>query len=204
MLQHRKLRLPALLTAVVMAVTLTACSGESAEDESAGGGSGETSETAYNDADVEFATAMIPHHAQAIEMVTLTQGRSLDPKVARLAEGVRDAQVPEVETMTDWLTSWGQEVPETSLDHANAGHGMEGTEGGGMMSAEDMESLRKAPDKDFQRMWLEMMIAHHEGAIEMAEAEVEDGRYAEAVAMAESIVTSQSAEIDRIEKLLTD
>ncbi len=61
---------------------------------------------------------MIPHHAQAIEMVTLTQGRPLDPAVEDLANQIRDAQAPEVETMVDWLTAWDEQIPETSIDHA--------------------------------------------------------------------------------------
>ena len=62
----------------------------------------------FNQADVEFAAGMIPHHAQAIQMVTFTDGRPLDPAVQQLANQIRDAQVSEVETMADWLTSWAR------------------------------------------------------------------------------------------------
>ena len=149
---------------------------------------------------------MIPHHAQAIEMVTLTDTRTLDPEVKQLANSIRDAQSPEVETMVDWLTAWGEEVPETSIDHANAGHGMDmdsmDSDVPGMMSAEDMDDLEHATDEEFQDMWLEMMIEHHRGAIEMAETEQAEGDNPDAVSLARSIETSQEAEIDQIKQLL--
>lgn len=163
----------------------------------------------FNGADVQFATDMIPHHAQAIAMVTMTDGRALDPDLARLATGIRENQAPEVETMVDWLTDWDQEIPETSLDHANAGHGMDGMSHmdgmdgmPGMMSAEEMTGLAEASDAAFQDMWIEMMIAHHTGAIEMARAEQDSGEFAAAVALAESIESEQQAEIEELESLL--
>jgi len=162
----------------------------------------------FNDADVEFATAMIPHHAQALEMVDLTVGRDLSPEVQALAAQIREAQAPEVEQMSDWLTSWDEPVPETSLNHANAegeGHDMEGMDSDempGMMSADEMDELEAAPDAEFEAMFLEMMIEHHEGAVEMAETEQSDGEYAEAVTLAEAIETSQTAEIETMEGLL--
>lgn len=163
----------------------------------------------FNDADVQFATDMMQHHAQAIEMVTLTQGRSLDPEVQQIADDIREAQVPEIETMTDWLTAWDQEIPATSMDHANAGHDMEDMGGEsmdmnmpGMMSADEMDSLENASDTDFQQLWLEMMIEHHTGAIEMAEAEQQDGVNEDAKALAGTIVETQQAEISTMEGLL--
>jgi len=167
----------------------------------------------FNDADVEFLTAMIPHHAQAIQMVVVSQGRPLDPEVEQVANEIRDAQVPEVETMSDWLTAWGEEVPETSLDHSNAGHDMDdmddmdsgmdsGDDSQGGMSSEEMEALENAPDAEFQDMWLEMMIEHHMGAIEMAEAEQSNGKFPDVISLAESIESAQSAEIKTLEELL--
>ncbi len=150
---------------------------------------------------------MIPHHAQAVAMVVLTQGRPLDPDVENLAMAIREAQVPEVEAMTDWLTAWDEEVPETSLDHSNAGHDMSDMEGmddemPGMMTADEMRALEGASDAEFQDLWLEMMIEHHTGAIEMAGAEQNDGEFEEAVALAESIAASQQREIDTMTELL--
>lgn len=162
----------------------------------------------FNGADVSFATDMIPHHAQALQMAALTRGRSLDPEVASLTEDIRTAQAPEIETMTDWLTVWGKPIPAIPRDHANAGHGgmegmeMSGDQMPGMMSSEELDELEEASDAEFQDLWLTMMIAHHEGAIEMAKAEQSDGTYQPAIDLAESIETSQQQEISHMQQLL--
>ena len=206
---HRALRRgTALLTVIALGFGLAACG-----DDSDGGSNASDEQTAsngdvFNSADVTFATDMIPHHAQAIEMVTLTDTRTLDPAVKQLADSIRAAQAPEIETMVDWLTAWGEEIPATSIDHANAGHdmsdmpSMESSEMPGMMSADDMEALANASDAEFQDLWLEMMVEHHEGAIDMARTEQADGTFPDAVSMAESIESSQRAEIEQIESLL--
>jgi len=165
------------------------------------------STTEHNQADVTFATQMIQHHAQALSMVDLTVGRDLDPKVAALAEEIRQAQAPEIETMSDWIQEWGEEVPETVRDHANAhgdGHsgGDTGTDMPGMMSADDMAALEDARDAEFGDMWLEMMVEHHEGAVAMAMTEEADGQFKPAVNLAKEIQTSQAAEIDTMKDLL--
>ena len=179
--------------ATALALTLTGCSGA---DSSSGEG--------FNDADVDFASDMIQHHAQALVMVDLTMGRELDPEVAALTEEIRAAQAPEIETMADWLEEWDEPVPETSRDHVNA-HGDGGemdTDMPGMMSAEDMAALEEAPEGEFQDMWLEMMIDHHEGAVEMAEGQVENGEDEQAVALAKEIIAAQQAEIMAMQDLL--
>ena len=187
---------------------LTACG----DDTSEAAGRAEVSTTEHNDADVSFASDMIAHHAQALSMVDLTLDRPLDPEVQALAEDIREAQGPEIETMADWLTAWGEEVPETMRDHANAGHDMgdmsdtmdDMGDGDmpGMMTAEDMDALENASDAEFQDMWLEMMVEHHEGAVEMAEAEQEDGRFKDAVDLAGQIIDAQKKEIDTMNGLL--
>lgn len=159
----------------------------------------------YNDADVRFATDMIQHHAQALAMVDLTLGRQLDPEVQQLAEDIRSAQAPEIEQMVDWLTAWDEPIPETMRDHANA-HG----EGGmdmdgdvpGMMSEEEMSELENAGDTLFQEMFLEMMIEHHQGAVEMARTEQDEGLFQPALELAASIESSQDDEINKMEELL--
>ena len=193
------------LAAVMMlglGLSLSACGEDEPADRPA------ASQTEHNDADVEFAQAMIPHHAQALAMVDLTRGRQLDPEVQELADAIMAAQAPEIETMTDWLTSWDEEIPETARDHMNAeghgaGHGDMGDMGDmpGMMSREEMSELDAADDAEFQDMWLEMMVEHHRGAIEMAQAEQADGRYQPALDLAEDIETGQTEEISVMEKL---
>jgi uncharacterized protein (DUF305 family) len=158
----------------------------------------------FNDADVAFATDMIPHHAQALSMVDLTLGRPLDPEVERLAEDIREAQAPEIEQMTDWLTSWDEPVPATMRDHSNADSDTDMDMGDmpGMMSAEDMTALEAASDAEFQDMFLEMMIEHHEGAVEMAKTEQSDGLFKPAIDLAEAIESSQTDEIEQMQDLL--
>jgi uncharacterized protein (DUF305 family) len=102
---------------VGLALTLSACGDDDNRDTSA-----QVSTTEHNDADVTFATDMLQHHAQALSMVDLTLNRTLDPEVQGLADDIREAQGPEIETMADWLTDWDEEIPETMRDHANAGH----------------------------------------------------------------------------------
>lgn len=159
----------------------------------------------YNDADVTFASAMIPHHADALVMVDMTRGRDLTPEFAELTEDVRAAQAPEIEQMTDWLTAWGEDVPETSRDHVNS-HDMGGMgddpDGQMGMDADDLAMLDDAEGSAFETMWLEMMIDHHEGAIEMAQEEQADGLFPDALELAESIETSQTAEIDLMREML--
>ena len=182
--------------ALLLAAALAGCSDDAADDVPAAEHTAANGDV-YNDADVEFATDMIRHHADALVMVDLTQGRDLSPEMAQLTEDIRAAQAPEIETMVDWLTAWREDVPETSRDHVNS-HG--GSDGMGMDS-DDVTALEGTEGAAFETRWLELMIEHHEGAIEMAEAEQEDGTFADAVALAESIEASQAAEIDLMEGL---
>lgn len=158
----------------------------------------------FNDADTQFASDMLQHHAQALAMVDLTVGRDVGPELAALAEDIRAAQAPEIQTFTEWLTAWEQPIPETVRDHANA-HGDGSSvdrEMPGMLSSDEMAELEAARGTDFHRLWLQLMIEHHEGAAEMAAEEVEDGEFGPATDLAVSIVESQGAEVDRMKAML--
>ncbi len=196
----------ALAATATLSLSLTACGGDDPVDDPSAVQTAENGDV-FNGADVAFATDMIPHHTQAIEMVDLTEGRTLDPEVQQLADAIRNAQAPEIETMSGWLTSWGEDVPESS----DGGHDMSDMGGdsdsdmgsmSGMMSDEDMEGLANASDTEFQDMWLSMMVEHHTGAVEMAQAEQADGEFADAIALAEQIESSQTEEIATMEDLL--
>lgn len=184
--------------ALGLTLTLSACG----NDDAGTAASSEVSTTEHNDADVEFASNMLQHHAQALAMVDLTEGRTLDPEVQQLAQDIRDAQTPEIETFTGWLNDWDEEVPETMGDMSGSMGNMDHGNMPGMMTADDMAALEDAPDADFQTMWLEMMVKHHEGAVEMAKAEQSNGQYKPAVDLAGNIVESQTAEIDTMKELL--
>ncbi|HEX5918588.1 MAG TPA: DUF305 domain-containing protein [Nocardioides sp.] len=207
-------RTPALArraTAAALFLTLATAGLAGCGGDDASGGTPAAERTAangdvHNDADVEFATEMIPHHADALVMVDMTQGRRLSPELARLTEEIRAAQAPEIEVMVDWLTAWGEEVPETSRDHVNShmGHGDDtGDDAGGMgMDPDDLASLEDSTGSAFESMWLQMMIEHHEGAIETARSEQSDGTFPEAIDLAESIEAGQTAQIELMEQLL--
>ncbi|MCW2742396.1 MAG: Lipoprotein [Blastococcus sp.] len=154
-------------------------------------------ETSFNDADVSFAQGMLPHHEQAIEMAQLADGRAADPRVLDLAGRIEAAQAPEIDTLTGWLADWGAD-DMSAMDHGS-GDGM-----GGMMSEQDMTMLMNATGAEFDRQFLQQMIAHHRGAVDMAVTEAADGQMADAIAMAETVRDSQNAEIAEMQKLLTE
>jgi uncharacterized protein (DUF305 family) len=190
-------RIPGPVTALAVALVLALGGCSSSDSPTRGKG--------FNDTDVGFAGDMIQHHAQALSMVDLTLGRDLDPQVARLADDIRAAQAPEIEKMAGWLQDWGKRVPPTSRDHAHADSHTQpemDSDMPGMMSAEQMAALERAQGEKFQRLWLEMMIDHHEGAVEMARDETEGGENAKAVALAERIIRAQEKEISTMQELL--
>lgn len=200
-------RLASATGAITLALSLAACGddGGDGDDAKRQPAAVETARNGdvFNQADVDFATAMIPHHAQALQMALLAQDRPLPPEVRALVDQVQAAQTPEVETMTTWLTDWDQDIPATSMDHANAGHDMgDMGEMEGMMSGSAMAELEDASDEAFPKLWMTMMIEHHEGAITMARTEQEDGRFPDAVALARAIVDGQAAEIATMKALL--
>jgi len=184
----RMLRLAAPMLA--LGLTLTACSDNGDTDEVS---------AAHNDQDVAFATDMIPHHAQAVEMADLAADRAGSQDVKDLAENISAAQGPEIEQMSAWLEAWGEEVPDT----AGGMEGMEGMEDmPGMMSSADMESLETASGAEFDEMFLSMMVEHHQGAIEMAQTEQSEGENPEAIDLAETIEETQTEEMSSMEDLL--
>ena len=191
------------------AIVMTGCSndGEGSSAESSPTTSSPTASSsasdsaAHNDADVAFVQGMLPHHEGALAMAQLADGRASDPRVIDLADRIEAAQGPEIETMTGWLEEWGEPLPEEDMggmDHGSGGMDMEG------MSEEDMTALDSASGAEFDRMFLEMMIPHHQGAVDMAETEIADGSNPDAVDMAREIVESQTAEIEEMQTLLTE
>ncbi|MEU0248511.1 DUF305 domain-containing protein [Streptomyces sp. NPDC006235] len=216
--------------AVVGAVTaggllLAACGGNDMEGMDHGSGSSASASAspsratgekpasgAFNDADVMFAQMMIPHHEQALEMAELADGRASDAEIKTLVADIEKAQDPEIRTMKSWLKSWGK--PESAgesmpgMDHGSGGQdqGSGGMDHGsgmpGMMSEEDMTKLGAAKGTEFDRMFAEMMIEHHKGAITMAEDEQKNGRNAQAKKLAADVVRTQTAEVEKFEKVL--
>jgi uncharacterized protein (DUF305 family) len=160
----------------------------------------------HNDADVMFASHMIPHHEQAVGMsdVVLAKG-GIDPRVTDLAADIKAAQAPEIKQMQDWLDQWGNPpMPPMATGEGHGGHDMEAMSGDGMgmMSDEEMTALKNANRVEAGRLFLTGMITHHEGAIAMAQTEIEDGKFAPAVELARAIVKTQQQEIDTMNGIL--
>lgn len=156
---------------------------------------GERSE--LNRADSMFTMMMIPHHEQAVEMSDMILAKSdINQSVLDLAQQIKDAQGPEIELMKSWLDDWDMPTPR--------GMGMDGMgHGERMMSDDDMAALEAADAQEAARLFLEQMIEHHEGAITMAEDELDDGTNRDVRALAQRIIDSQTAEIITMEDLLT-
>jgi uncharacterized protein (DUF305 family) len=211
--------------AVTAAFVLAACGSSSGEHSSmpemgpaTSGPVASASTATFNDADVMFTQMMIPHHQQAVEMANLAETRASDPQVKQLAEQIKAAQAPEIATMTNWLTAWGKPtaapsgmpgmttsaMPGMPGMTASAMPGMDHSHGGmpGMMSDADMAKLKAASGKDFDRQFCTMMIAHHQGAIEMAKQEQATGANPDAKALAGRIITAQQAEITTMNAIL--
>ncbi|MDF5753619.1 DUF305 domain-containing protein [Spongiactinospora sp. TRM90649] len=202
--RDRALRRISALTATAGALALlTACGGTTETAASAAhpttttaapsASATESQPASFNNADVMFAQMMIPHHQQAVEMADLAETRAADPEVKELATKIKAAQAPEIATMTGWLRSWGK--PAT-MDHG-MDHNMPG-----MMSDQDMTALENAKGPEFDKSFLRLMIAHHEGAITMAKAEESQGRSPEATELARTIATTQRSEIDQMRQIL--
>ncbi|MCX5599257.1 DUF305 domain-containing protein [Streptomyces phaeochromogenes] len=210
MTAHRALirRTALSVTAGVAALVLAACGSDSGSGgHDMGSMESDSSPTAtasakagdHNDADVDFSKEMIQHHRQAVDMAELAADRASSQEVKDLATKVKGAQDPEIKTMSGWLTSWGEDVPEEmsgSMDH-DMSSAMPG-----MMSGTDMDKLEKASGAEFDTMFLTMMVEHHEGAVEMAETEKADGTYGPATKLADDVVTAQTAEIKQMNKML--
>lgn len=147
----------------------------------------------HNQADITFAMDMVPHHKQAIEMSdTLLTKQGVDPRVTDLAQKIKAAQQPEIDTMNGWLTTWGQKTDMGGMDMG----------GGGMMSQQDMDALKNASGADAAKLFLTQMIQHHQGAITMATTETGQGKATDAVTLAKKIAAAQTAEIATMKQLL--
>lgn len=171
----------------------------------------------HNPADVTFAAGMIPHHQQAITMAQMALTQATNPEVKKLATAIKAAQDPEIQTMSGWLAGWGQPVPATTgathdmsqmgspTSDGMGGMGdMDGMGGmSGMMSDEEMSQLSSTSGAAFDKLWLQMMVKHHQGAVAMARTELTDGANTQAKQLAQSIIDSQSTEITTMTTLLT-
>jgi len=164
-----------LLLAIISALVLTGCATSS------------QSGSEYSADDIAFAEMMIPHHEQAIEMSEIALLNTTNPEVLQLAQEIKDAQSPEIELMKSWA---GVKVS------IHAGHMMEG-----MLNEGELNDLREAKGQEFDRLFLQAMIKHHEGAIEMAQ-DVATSMNKDVADLSASIINAQQLEIAAMKELL--
>jgi len=150
----------------------------------------------YNADDVAFATNMIPHHQQAVDLSAMVPDRSTNAGLVTLADQISAAQQPEINVMNVFLVQWN-ENPDT-----NSGHAGHGSTTQGMVDAATMTKLESLSSEEFDELWLASMISHHQGAIEMAKAEIANGDNVDAKTLANNIVTTQEAEIGQMKQML--
>lgn len=168
--------------------------GSSTPAPSASSTSSSSTSADFNDADVTFTQMMIPHHTQAVAMSdTILKKSGVNAEVTALAQQIKDAQQPEITTMTGFLKTWGKDMG-----------GMGGMDmGDGMATDAELKQLDQADGATAQKMYLEMMTKHHQGAIKMAQTEITNGKNPDAVQLAKDIVTAQQKEITTIKQILT-
>lgn len=156
----------------------------------------------YTQADVAFMTGMIHHHGQALDMVALVPERSRSESVRTLAARIDATQRDEIRRMSAWLEARGETAPEPESYRDHIAHGMRMP---GMLSPEQMQQLTSATGDDFDRLFLEYMIQHHEGALVMVSDLQRDGGGigGEIYILAADVDADQRAEIARMQSLLT-
>jgi uncharacterized protein (DUF305 family) len=189
---------------IAAALALAGCAGNSGSTPTStmpgmgGGGMGMSSNSApaaadHNAADTMFTQGMIPHHAQAVEMSDMMlKKQGMDGRITALATKIKAAQAPEIEKMTAWLKTWNEPTQMAG------GHSM----GDGMMGDDDLKKLDAAQGTEAAKLFLNQMIAHHEGAVMMAKTESSQGKNPDALSLSKAIVTSQEAEIQEMKALL--
>jgi len=156
----------------------------------------------YTPPDVKFMQGMIHHHAQALDMTALIASRTSLEQMKSLGQRIEISQSDEIKMMQRWLGARGQEAPDVHAHHMPGAALMPG-----MLSPEEMDRLAAARGADFDRLWLEGMIRHHDGALTMVDklfATPGAGQESEVFSFASDVVADQKAEIDRMEIMLED
>ena len=161
------------------------------------------SKVGHRAADARFMQGLISHHAQAVEMTDLVDNRTASDAMRRLAQRIQVSQTDEIKMMERWLSTRGEEVPSAHAHHAMAG----GTLMPGMLTPEEMSRLSTAKGREFDRLFLEGMIKHHEGALVMVKdlfATPGAAQEPDVFAFASDVDADQRAEIDRMRSMLKE
>ncbi|MFI9612727.1 DUF305 domain-containing protein [Streptomyces sp. NPDC052023] len=146
-----------------------------------------------NSADVDYTRMMIAHHSQALEMTGLVPDRAESSQVKKVAERIQAAQQPEITVMRSWLEEHGKTEEGGGHDHAAMP---------GMATEAQLAELRAARGKAFDRLFLSLMITHHEGAITMAADVKAQGNNVRIEELADDVIAQQTSEITRMRAML--
>lgn len=147
----------------------------------------------FNDTDVSFAMPMVDHHKQAITMAqTMLDKTGIDPRITALAQQIKAAQAPEITMMNSWVTAWGATTDSMP--------GMDMS--GGSMTDADMAALEAANGPAADKLFLQQMIQHHQGAIDMGNVELKAGQNPDALALATKVVADQTKQIKDMQDIL--
>ena len=161
----------------------------------------EIADNSYSPDDVKFMQDMIPHHNQAVQMAELVSDRTNNQELRDVAGRIDASQVDEIEFMDGWLSDRGEVVPETTAHSAmHMSHVM-----AGMASPDDMARLAELEGTEFDRLFLTLMIAHHEGAVTMVEELLEQPGSAYDPVLFQfvnDVTNDQSQEIERMNAML--
>ncbi|HEX6351528.1 DUF305 domain-containing protein [Actinophytocola sp.] len=181
----------------VAAVTLTGCDGDNnaaSTVDSTPTSTSSADQSSHNEQDVTFAQGMVPHHQHGVDMAKMAGEKATSASVKDLASRIGGAQDEEIQQMTGMLEQWG--APTTS----GMEDGMSADEMG-MMTPDEMQQLEQTTGAAFDRLWVELMIKHHQGAVNMARTELAQGENADAKALAQKILDVQEAEITEMRAL---
>lgn len=145
-----------------------------------------------NAADVKYAQNMIAHHRQALEMAILASSHAGSERVKSLASRIRDSQLPEIQVMSLWLAQQGLRPPDHHVSHPDM------SAMPGMATPEQLKALAASSGQDFDRLFLQLMIDHHRGAITMSEWVLTSGSHLRIEELANEVATTQAGEIRRM------
>ena len=205
------LRMAALVAAAAAVVAVSSCSTSTQSSPASPSTTATQAASGHNMADVMFAHMMIPHHQQALDLSALVPDRSTNQELITLAATIASEQQPEIDQMQAMLADWGAMPGMSNMPgHGGMGDmpgmgdmgGMGGMGMSGMIDAATVTKLTSLSGQPFDVLWLQSMIVHHQGAIEMAQNEVADGSNPGMVNLAKGMVTAQQAEIDQMQKML--
>lgn len=201
----RTTRLAAIVLALFAALFLTSCSGSEDHTEAhPGEESASTAQPAgFNADDHAFATNMIPHHEQAIELSAMVPDHTTNADLIALAAKISAEQEPEIKTLRVFLVQWDENPDDGASQGEDGGHGGHGAMAG-MVDEATMAKLQSLQGAEFDTLWLQSMISHHQGAIEMAKAEVANGQNDDVKRMAQTMIDTQQAEITQMNQMLKD